>query len=111
APRRSLIDAYAAIPSRIRWLIFHSSAAAAGYRIGWVDYATRTAAWIAEHGYTDRSSLFWYGVTAGCIATYRRTHARWIVWRWLATVPLASIATGTLLYGTGWTHLHLELPL
>ncbi|WP_406157736.1 hypothetical protein [Streptomyces canus] len=111
APRQSLLDAYAAIPLRIRWLVLHSSAAATGYRMGWVDYATRTAAWIATNGFLTASAVFWYAVAVGCeVLRHRAQHTRLPV-RWLAAVPIASIVTGTLLYGTDWTHLDLEFPL
>lgn len=111
APRLSLIDAYAAVPARIRWLFFHGSAAAAGYRLGWVDYSTRTAAWIADHHPANPHALFWYGLTVGCVLLYRRMAPTWRIAAWLSTIPIASIATGTLLYGTGWPHLDLELSL
>jgi hypothetical protein len=111
APRQSLLDAYAAVPLRIRWLVLHGSAAAAGYRMGWVDYATRTAAWIAANGYLNASALFWYGCAVGCEFLRHRAQRNRLPVRWLAAVPIASIVTGTLLYGTDWTHLDLELPL
>jgi hypothetical protein len=111
APRQSLLDAYAAVPLRIRWLVLHASAAAAGYRMGWVDYATRTAAWIAANGFLTASAIFWYGCAAGCEFLRHRAQRNRLPIRWLAAVPIASIVTGTLLYGTDWTHLDLELPL
>jgi hypothetical protein len=111
APRQSLLDAYAAVPLRIRWLILHGSAAAAGYQFGWVDYATRTAAWIAANGYLNASAIFWYGCAVGCEFLRHRAHHTRLPIRWLAAIPIASIVLGTLLYGTDWTHLDLELPL
>lgn len=107
APRRSLLDAIAAVPPRIRWLLVHASAAAAGYRLGWVDYATRTAAWIADNGWLNLSTGFWCSVAVGCeVLRYRARTWRLLI-RWLAAVPIASIVTGTLLYGTGWQTLDL----
>ncbi|MGW0795163.1 hypothetical protein [Streptomyces sp. NPDC002692] len=110
-PRSSLLDAYDRIPPRIRWLVLHTSAAAAGYRIGWVDYSTRTAAWIAENGRLNQSALFWYGCAFGCALLHRRARGSHLILRWAAAVPIASIAAGTALYGTGWSTFHLELPL
>ncbi|MFF9123181.1 hypothetical protein ACF09J_07765 [Streptomyces sp. NPDC014889] len=109
APRLALVDAYARVPLRIRWLVLHGTAAAAGYRIGWVQFSTRTAAWIADHGLLRPSSLFWYAVAFSCELLRRRFAHRILVARWAAAIPIASIVTGTLLYGTGWHEL--ELPL
>lgn len=103
-PRQSLLDAYASVPPRVRWLVYHGSAAALGYRIGWVHFSTDTAAWIAQHGLTDRQSLFWYAVDIGAVLLYRKFSPALLLVGWAATVPIASIVTGTLLYGTGyWT--------
>src|SRR5690606_24678269 len=41
-PRQSLLDAYANIRPRTRWLIHHATAAAAGWPIGLVDWGTTT---------------------------------------------------------------------
>ncbi|MFJ1650084.1 hypothetical protein ACIOC2_01450 [Streptomyces sp. NPDC088337] len=109
APRLALVDAYARVPLRIRWLILHGTAAAAGYRIGLVQFSTRSAAWIAENGLLQLSSLVWYAVGFGCELLRRRFAHRILVVRWTAALPIASIVTGTLLYGTGWHEL--ELPL
>lgn len=108
-PRRSLLDAYDAIPPRIRWLNLHLSAAAAGYALGWVDYSTRTYAWIAQHGLLNLSTAFWCAVAVGCELLRRRARNLWLPARWLAAVPIASIVVGTLLYGTGWNELDLPL--
>ncbi|MEU1496078.1 hypothetical protein [Streptomyces sp. NPDC005732] len=110
-PRSSLLDAYDLIPGRIRWLIFHGSAAAAGYRIGWVDYCTRTTAWIADGHRLHLSSLVLYGCAFGCALLHRRARGCILLVRWLAAVPIASVVTGVALYGTDWTAFHLELPL
>ena len=109
APRMSLLEAAANVPRRLRWLILHASAAAAGYRLGWVPYSTRTAAWIAAHGFLNVSSMFWVGCGIGCeFLRYRMRNHRLPI-RWLAAVPISSIVIGTLFYGTGWQNL--ELPL
>ncbi|MEW2567660.1 hypothetical protein [Streptomyces sp. NPDC047070] len=108
-PRRSLIDAYDAIPPRIRWLNLHASAAAAGYALGWVDFSTRTYAWFTENGLLNLSFAFWCAVAVGCEMLRRRTRQIWLPVRWAAAVPIASIVVGTLLYGTGWNELDLPL--
>lgn len=108
-PRRSLLDAYDAIPPRIRWLNVHLSAAAAGYALGWVDYSTRTYAWFTEHGPLNASFVFWCAVTVGCELLRRRARQVWLPVRWLAAIPISSIVVGTLLYGTGWNELDLPL--
>ncbi|MDX3298651.1 hypothetical protein PV569_33860 [Streptomyces scabiei] len=115
APKMSLLDAVANVPPRIRWLLVHGSAAAAGYAFGWVQYSTRTAAWIADNGLLNSSSIFWFGcAVAAEAARYRARHRRLPI-RWMAAVPISSIVLGTALYGTGWQslflHLKLELPL
>ncbi|WP_128381250.1 hypothetical protein [Streptomyces cavernae] len=109
APRMSLIDAYTNVPRRIRWLALHGSAAAVGYKLGWVQFSTRTAAWIADNGWLNISSAFWAGCGISCELLRRRMRNRHLTIRWLAAVPISSIITGTLLYGTGWQNL--ELPL
>ncbi|MEE1838189.1 hypothetical protein [Streptomyces sp. SP17KL33] len=114
APRMSLIDAARNVPPPMRWLVFHGSAAAAGYHFGWVEYSTRTAAWIADHGLWNTSSIFWCGCAVGCEALRTRMRRGWrLSVRWLAAIPISSIALGTALYGTDWQNLyrHLELFL
>lgn len=109
APRMSLLDAFDRVPSRIRWLIVHGSAAAAGYRLGWVQWSTRTYAWIDENGWLNLSAGFWVGCAIGCELLRRQMRNRALAVRWAAAVPIASLVTGSLLYGTGWQNL--ELPL
>lgn len=107
APRRSLLDAIAAVPPRIRWLIVHATAAAAGYRLGWVDYATRTTAWLDEHGWLSTTGVFWCCLALGCEALRHRAQRTRLVIRWLAAIPIASIVAGTALYGDDWQTLDL----
>lgn len=109
APRMSLLDAYARIPHRVRWLALHGTAAAWGYHLGWVQFSTRTAAWIATHGWANVSTGVWIGCAIACELVRRRTRAYVLPVRWAAAIPIASIVTGALLYGAGWNHL--ELPL
>lgn len=107
--RRSLLDAYDAIPPRIRWLTVHLSAAAAGYALGWVNWATRSTAWIAGHGALTPTALFLYGVAILCECLRYRTRTWRLPVRWCCAVPIASIVIGAALYGTNW--MELELPL
>lgn len=101
-PKQSLVEAYARIPGKIRWLIYHGTAAAAGYRIGWVDFSTDTTAWIADHGPTHPQALFWYCFAFGCVLLYRRFSPAYLVFGWACTVPIASVVVGALLYGNGY---------
>lgn len=101
-PKQSLVEAYARVPSKIRWLIYHGTAAAAGYRIGWVDFSTDTTAWIADHGPTHPQALFWYGFAVACILLYRRFSPSYLVFGWACTIPIASVVVGALLYGNGY---------
>lgn len=107
--RRSLLDAYAAVPPRIRWLLVHLSAAAAGYALGWVDWATRTTAWIFDNGPLTPTAMVLYGLAVACECLRYRTRTWRLPVRWLCAVPITSIVIGAALYGTGWTEL--ELPL
>jgi hypothetical protein len=96
------------VPPRIRWLLVHTSAAAAGAWFGWVQFSTRTAAWIGEHGWHNAHSWVWAGIGVGfeCLRANYSRHR--LVIRWLTAIPISSIVLGTLLYGTGWQNL--ELP-
>ncbi|MFI1723912.1 hypothetical protein [Streptomyces sp. NPDC020489] len=106
-PRLSLLDAAAATPPRIRWLILHASAAAAGYALGWVDWSTRTSAWIDEHGWLNPSAIFWCLLAVGCEALRHRARHTRLPIRWAAAVPIASIVAGAALYGVAWQTLDL----
>lgn len=98
--RQSLLGAYDAIPSRLRWLIYHGTAAAAGWRLGIVQWATNTAAWYAHGHWIHPTAWVLYGLGACAVALYRRTRT-WI-WpiAWAAAIPASSIVVGALLYGT-----------
>lgn len=109
APRLSLLDAAAAVPPRIRWLVLHATAAAAGYRLGWVDYTTRSTAWVADHGTLTPTALTLYALAVGCELLRRRFSTWPLPVRWLAAMPISSAVTGIALYGTDWSTL--ELPL
>jgi hypothetical protein len=111
APRMSLLEAYACIPVRIRWLGVHATAAVVGYRIGWVQWSTRSSAWIHEHGWLNPSAGFYVGLTVGCELLRRRARHNVLPVRIALAVPVASLVVGALLYGTGWQHLNLEFHL
>ncbi|MGW0015502.1 hypothetical protein ACWDVX_37860 [Streptomyces tendae] len=100
-PPQSLLDAWAGIRPRTRWLIHHATAAAAGWPIGLVDWGTDTAAWYADGHWTTPSAWVLYGLGAAAISLYRR--ARTWAWpiAWAAAIPVSSVSAGLLLYGTG----------
>jgi hypothetical protein len=102
APRQSLADAWGNVPPRLRWLIYHAAAAAAGWRLGWVDWGTDTAAWYAAGHWVSPSALVLYGLGVVALALYRRSR-RW-AWpvAWAAAIPVSSVVVGVLLYGTGY---------
>jgi hypothetical protein len=100
--RQSLLDAYDRIPNRIRWLIYHATAATAGYRIGWVDWGTDTAAWYADGHWLTPSAFALYGLGFCACALYRRSRTwAWPI-AWAAAVPVSSVIAGIALYGTGY---------
>ncbi|MBQ0827690.1 hypothetical protein [Streptomyces tagetis] len=100
-PPQSLLDAWAAIRPRSRWLIHHATAATAGWPLGLVDWGTNTAAWYAAGHWTTPSAWVLYGLGLCAISLYRR--ARTWPWplAWAATIPISSVSVGLLLYGTG----------
>lgn len=97
-PRQSLLDAYANIRPRTRWLIHHATAAAAGWPIGLVDWGTTTAAWYAAGNWFAPSAWVLYGLGLCALALYRR--ARTWAWpaAWAAAIPVSSTVLGVLLY-------------
>lgn len=102
APRLSLLDAWDRVPSRVRWLAYHATAAAAGWRIGWVDWATDTAAWYAHGHWVSPSAIALYALGGLLCAVYRRSRGwAWPV-AWATAVPVSSVVAGVLLYGTGY---------
>lgn len=98
SPRQSLLDAWGRVPPRLKWLMYHATAAYMGWEIGLVDYATYVTAWIAATGRIGTQAFFWYGVGAATYLLYRRSRA-WGPAAWLAAVPLCSTVTGVLLHG------------
>lgn len=102
APRQSLLDAYDRIPHRLKWLGYHATAAAAGWRLGWVNWSTNTAAWYTAGHWTTPTAFVLYGLGLCAYALYRRTRgAPWPI-AWAAAVPVSSVVVGVLLYGTGY---------
>lgn len=98
SPRQSLTEAWDAVPYRLRWLGYHATAAAAGWHIGLVNWATNTAAWFAAGHWTASSAWVLYGLGLCAVGLYRR--ARTWLWpaAWLAAVPVSSTVVGVLLY-------------
>ncbi|MFF8953868.1 hypothetical protein ACF09I_34480 [Streptomyces sp. NPDC014940] len=96
--RQSLLDAWDGIRPRTRWLVHHATAAAAGWPLGLVHWASDTAAWYAAGNWTAPSAWVLYGLGLCSLALYRR--ARTWVWpaAWAAAVPVSSVIAGVLLY-------------
>lgn len=99
-PRQSLTDAFDRIPPRTRWLLYHATAAAAGWRLGLVDWGTNTAAWYAAGHWTTPSAFVLYGLGVCAICLYRRARAWAWPAAWAAAIPVSSTVVGILLYGT-----------
>jgi hypothetical protein len=102
AARQSLLDAWDNVPRRMRWLIHHATAAAAGWPLGWVDWGTDTAAWYAAGHWTTPTAWVLYGLGGCVLGLYRRSRAWAWPAAWAAAVPVSSVAAGVLLYGTGY---------
>jgi hypothetical protein len=97
SPRQSLLDAWDAVPYRLKWLAYHATAAYMGWETGLVDYATYVTAWIADTGTVGVQAFFWYGAATSTFLLYRRTRT-WGPVAWCAAIPLCSTVTGVLLY-------------
>lgn len=102
SPRMSLLDAWDRTPRRIRWLAYHATAAAAGWRLGWVDWATDTAAWYADGHWNTPSAWVLYGLGAVALGLYRRSRTWAWPAAWAAAIPVSSVIAGIALYGTGY---------
>ncbi|WP_405909571.1 hypothetical protein OG742_37215 [Streptomyces sp. NBC_00828] len=102
APRQSLADAWANVPYRMKWLIYHATATGAGWRFGWVDWSTGVAAWFAAGYWVSPSAFALYGLGICAIALYRQSRPwAWPV-AWACSIPISSVVVGVLLYGTGY---------
>lgn len=99
SPRQSLMDAWDAIPGRLKWLGYHGSAAYLGWELGIVDFATDVTDWIFDHGLDDAQSIFWLVIAVVIASTYRNTQAWAWPAAWLGAVPASSAVVGALLYG------------
>jgi hypothetical protein len=99
-PRQSLVEAWDAVPYRLKWLAYHATAAYLGWTIGLVSWVTYVTAWIADGHLTSPQSVFWYVAAALTFLLYRRTRGMWLPVAWLAAVPAASTVVGVLLHGT-----------
>ncbi|MFC9847776.1 hypothetical protein ACFWFF_01500 [Streptomyces sp. NPDC060223] len=102
SPRQSLLDAWGAVPYRLKWLAYHATAAYLGWSTGLVDYATYVTAWIAATSLVSLQAIFWYAVGATTLLLHHATRRRWWLAAWLAAVPASSTVVGVLLYGTGY---------
>lgn len=98
AARQSLADAWDNIPTRLKWLAYHASAAYLGWSTGLVGWSTYVTAWIAATGPAGPQAVFWYVAAAGTVLVYRRTRSWWTPAAWLAAVPVTSTVVGVLLY-------------
>lgn len=96
--RQSLADAWDNIPTRLKWLAYHASAAYLGWSMGLVGWSTYVTAWIATTGPAGPQAVFWYVAAAGTVLVYRRTRHWWTPAAWLAAVPVTSTVVGVLLY-------------
>lgn len=96
--RQSLADAWDNIPTRLKWLAYHASAAYLGWSMGLVSWSTYVTAWIAATGPAGPQAVFWYVAAAGTVLVYRRTRSWWAPAAWLAAVPVTSTVVGVLLY-------------
>lgn len=109
SPRQSLLDAWDRVPDRLKWLIYHLTAAYMGWSMGLVGWCTSVTAWISADRSTDPQSIFLYGIGAAAFILHHSTRQRWWPVAWLAAVPASSLVVGVLLYGNGWTDLELSL--
>lgn len=99
-PRQSLLDAWGAVPYRLKWLAYHVAAGYLGWSVGLVGWWTYVTAWIAETGLLGWQAIFWHVVAVLEFLIYHRTRGAWLPVAWLAAVPATSTVVGVLLYGT-----------
>lgn len=109
SPRQSLLEAWDRVPYRLKWLIYHLTAAYMGWSMGLVDWCTSVTAWISAGRSTDPQSIFLYAVGVAAFILHHATRQRWWPVAWLAAVPASSLVVGVLLYGNGWTQLEFSL--
>jgi hypothetical protein len=99
SPRQSLLDAWAGVPYRLKWLGYHAAAAYLGWSVGLVGYVTYVTTWIAATGFGPQA-IFWCCAGAATFLLHHRTRAWWWPVAWLAAIPATSVVAGVLLYGT-----------
>ncbi|MFF3497396.1 hypothetical protein ACFYWS_39395 [Streptomyces sp. NPDC002795] len=97
--RRALVDVTHNAAPRLRWLALHTTAAAAGYPLGLVNWGQNTAAWLTAGHWTAPSAWVVYAVGVMGLALYRRTHRSLLLVAWLGAVPISSVVLGVLLHG------------
>jgi hypothetical protein len=100
SPRQSLLDAWGAVPYRLKWLAYHAAAGYLGWAIGLVGWVTYVTRWIAGGHLADPQAIFWYLAGAATLLLHHATRGRWWPVAWLAAVPATSTVAGVLLYGT-----------
>lgn len=100
SPRQSLLDAWGAVPYRLKWLAYHAAAGYLGWAIGLVDWVTYVTSWIADGRLTHPQAIFWYLAGVATLLLHHATRGRWWPVAWLAAVPATSTVVGVLLYGT-----------
>jgi hypothetical protein len=98
SPRQSLLDAWDGTSPRLRWLIYHGTAAGFGWGLGIVTWSTQVTVWIAADRYADPQSITCYALALAAVALYRRTRHWWWPVAWMTATPICSIVTGVLLY-------------
>jgi hypothetical protein len=100
SPRQSLLDAWGAVPYRLKWLAYHAAAGYLGWTVGLVDWVTYVTNWIADGRLTHPQAIFWYLAGVATLLLHHATRGRWWPVAWLAAVPATSTVAGVLLYGT-----------
>jgi hypothetical protein len=100
SPRQSLLDAWGAVPYRLKWLAYHAAAGYLGWAVGLVDWVTYVTTWIADGRLTHPQAIFWYVAGVATLLLHHATRGRWWPVAWLAAVPATSTVAGVLLYGT-----------
>ena len=104
SPKKALVDAWASVPTRYRWPLYHLGAAAAGEALAltpWIDtglvsYARDGASIVAELGWSDTWS--WWGTALAAAGLYAWSRHKHPIIAWTCTIPLASAVVGALLY-------------
>lgn len=101
-PVASLIEAWAAMRPATRHLLYNGAAFGLGYYLGAPQLVTRETAYLAAtyDSWTDPYVCIWYGVIVAIWALDQRTRSWFPLFALLTRIPLISVITGVLLYGT-----------